>query len=65
MASGDGSQTSETFTLVTDILDPGQLSPEQAAAACAARWQLETCFDELETSMRGGPPWSCGPSPRR
>ena len=30
------------------------LSPQQAAAAYASRWQLETCFDELETSMRGG-----------
>src|SRR6266487_3052068 len=52
--SQDGSETSETFTLVTDILDPGLLSPQQAAAAYACRWQLETCFDELETSLRGG-----------
>jgi Insertion element 4 transposase N-terminal/Transposase DDE domain len=50
----DGSQTSETFTLVTDLLDPGLLTPGQAAAGYAARWQLETCFDELETSLRGG-----------
>ena len=28
--------------------------PGQAAAAYASRWQLETCFDELETSIRGG-----------
>ena len=54
VASEDGSETSETFTLVTDILDPGLLSPEQAAAAYASRWELETCFDELETSIRGG-----------
>src|SRR6266516_784153 len=26
----------------------------QAAGAYASRWQLETCFDELETSVRGG-----------
>lgn len=52
--SGDGSESSETFALVTDILDPELLSCEQAAAAYASRWQLETCFDELETSMRGG-----------
>ena len=52
--SQDGSETSETFTLVTDILDPGLLPPQQAAAAYACRWQLETCFDELETSLRGG-----------
>jgi len=53
VASQDGSQTSETFTLITGILDPALLSPGQAAAY-ASRWQLETCFDELETSMRGG-----------
>jgi hypothetical protein len=54
VASEDGSETSETFTLITGILDPALLSPAQAAAAYASRWQLETCFDELETSMRGG-----------
>src|SRR5260221_1517289 len=54
VTSEDGSQTSETFTLVTDIADPQVLSCGQAAAAYACRWQLETCFDELETSLRGG-----------
>ena len=56
-------ETSETFTLVTDLLDPALLAPGQAAAAYASRWQLETCFDELETSIRGGPPWCCARSP--
>ena len=54
VTSADGTQVSETFTLVTDITDPDALSPEQAAAAYARRWELETCFDELETSLRGG-----------
>src|ERR1035437_849004 len=54
VTSEAGSETSETFTLVTDILDPGLLTSEQAAGAYASRWQLETCFDELETSIRGG-----------
>ena len=54
VTSADGSETSETFTLVTDLLDPAQLTCEQAAGAYASRWQLETCFDELETSIRGG-----------
>ena len=54
VTSEDGSETSETFTLVTDLLDAALLSPEQAAASYASRWQLETCFDELETSLRGG-----------
>ena len=54
VTSEDGSETSETFTLVTGILDPGLLTPRQAAGGYASRWQLETCFDELETSIRGG-----------
>lgn len=45
---------SETFVLVTDILGPRVLSAEQAASAYARRWQLETCFSELENSIRGG-----------
>jgi hypothetical protein len=52
--SEDGAESSETFTLVTDILDPEVLACDQAAAAYAGRWQLETCFDELETTVRGG-----------
>ena len=54
VTSEDGSEVSETFTLVTDLLDPALLSPRQAAGAYASRWQLETCFGELETSLRGG-----------
>jgi hypothetical protein len=54
VTSEDGTESSETFTLVTDLLDPALLSVEQAAGAYACRWQMETCFDELETSIRGG-----------
>jgi hypothetical protein len=54
VTSEDGSEISETFTLVTDILDPDTLSAAQAAAAYARRWELESCFDELETALRGG-----------
>jgi hypothetical protein len=54
VTSAGGTEISETFTLVTDITDPAALSAEQAAGAYARRWQLETCFDELETSLRGG-----------
>jgi hypothetical protein len=54
VTSEGGSEVSETFTLISDILDPQVLTPQQAAGAYACRWQLETCFDELETSLRGG-----------
>jgi Transposase DDE domain len=50
-----GSDVSELFCLVTDLLDPEQLSAPQAAEAYAQRWQIETAFAELETGVRGGP----------
>jgi hypothetical protein len=54
VTSEDGAEFSEAFTLVTDIPGPAALPCEQAAAAYASRWELETCFGELETSVRGG-----------
>ena len=50
-----GTDVSELFALVTDLLDPGQLSGPQAAGAYGQRWQIETAFAELETGVRGGP----------
>ena len=37
MTSADGTEVSETFTLVTDITDPAALSAEQAADAYSRR----------------------------
>jgi hypothetical protein len=54
VAGAARAETAETFTLVTSIMDPRLLSCEQAAAAYASRWQLRTCFDELEISIGGG-----------
>jgi DDE family transposase len=54
VTSEDNTEVSETFCLITDLLDPTELPAEAAAAAYAERWQLKTCFDELETSIRGG-----------
>ena len=51
---GDG-DVSELFALVTDLLDPAQLTGAQAAEAYQQRWQIETAFAELETGIRGGP----------
>lgn len=55
VATAEGSDVSELFVLVTDLLDPEQLSAEQAADAYGQRWQIETAFAELETGVRGGP----------
>ena len=55
VTTADDSDVSELFCLVTDLLDPGQLSAADAAAAYGQRWQIETAFAELETGIRGGP----------
>lgn len=54
-STADRSDTSEPFALVTDLVDPAQLSAAQAAAAYGQRWEIETAFAELETGIRGGP----------
>jgi Insertion element 4 transposase N-terminal len=53
-ASRNGSVLPEAFPLITDITDPSVLSADQAVGAYTRRWQLKTCFDELETSLRDG-----------
>lgn len=55
VSTEDGKDTSEVFCLVTDLLDPAQLSAIDAADAYGQRWEIETAFGELETGIRGGP----------
>jgi hypothetical protein len=55
VTTDDGSGVSELVCLVTDLLDPQELTPTQAAEAYHQRWQLETALDELETGIRSGP----------
>lgn len=47
----DGSN--EIFCLITTILDPGEASAEELAAAYAERWEFESSLDELKTHQRG------------
>ena len=55
VTSEDGTEISETFTLVTDITRSRGCCPRsRPPTPTPRRWQLETCFDELETSLRGG-----------
>jgi len=51
----DEEDTSEVFALVTDLIDPTQLTAVQTTEAYAQRWEIETAFGELETAIRGGP----------
>src|SRR5674476_1204456 len=46
--------TSETFRLITTIVDPREASAHELAAAYHQRWELETSFREIETYLRVG-----------
>ena len=46
--------TSETFRLITTILDPQEASADELAAAYHQRWELESSFREIETYLRVG-----------
>ena len=48
----DGSR-GERVRLITTILEPGEASADQLARLYAARWSVETGFDELKTHLRG------------
>jgi len=45
--------SSETYRLITNILDPQEISALELAALYHERWEIETTFDELKTHMRG------------
>lgn len=49
----DGRDSTGPFRLVTTILDPGEASATELAAAYAERWEIESAFDELKTHQRG------------
>lgn len=49
----DGRSNDETYRLLTTILDPGDATAEDLAAAYAQRWEIESVFDELKTHQRG------------
>ena len=49
----DGRTNDTTYRLFTTILDPGDASAVDLAAAYEQRWEIETAFDELKTHQRG------------
>ena len=62
----DGSETSETFTLVTDILDPGAAVPASRPpppTPPAGSWRPASM--SWKPRSAAAPPWCCGRSPRR
>lgn len=55
VSTHDDQDPSEVFALLTDLIDPTELTAVQAAQAYTQRWEIETAFGELETGIRGGP----------
>ncbi len=49
----DGRENPHSYRLFTTVLDPGQASATDLAAAYAQRWEIESIFDELKTHQRG------------
>jgi len=48
----DGNVT-ETFALITTLLDPGAAPARELAELYQARWQIETALGSLKTQMKG------------
>ena len=53
VTSSDGSCRSEPYRLITTLLDPAQAPARQVAACYAQRWEIETSYRELKTTLRG------------
>jgi hypothetical protein len=59
---GDGEQVSETWTLVTTLLDHTAASAEQVRDSYLARWPAsETTFGQDKATIRGAGGRTCGP----
>ena len=65
VTSEDGSETSETFTLVTDLLDPAHCyrSRPPVPTPLAGSWKPASA--SWKPRCAAAPPWYCAPSPRR
>jgi len=49
----DGRDNPTTYRLFTTMLDPGEVTATDLAAAYTQRWEIEIAFDELKTHQRG------------
>ncbi|MGH3504176.1 MAG: IS4 family transposase [Nocardioidaceae bacterium] len=49
----DGANETETYRLVTTLLDPGQAPATELCEVYHRRWELESTFDEIKTSQCG------------
>lgn len=52
LENADG-QVTETFTLITTLLDPGTAPARELAGLYHARWQIETALGAFKSEMKG------------
>jgi hypothetical protein len=55
VTSEHGQTRTESYRLITTLLDPAHAPADQIAVLYHERWESETSFAELKTSLRGGP----------
>ena len=65
VASEDGSETSETFTLITDILDTALLSPGRPPLPTPPAGSWRPASMSWKPRCAAALPWCCARSPRR
>ena len=49
----NGHDNSDSYRVLTTILDPAEASAEELATVYSERWEIESVFDELKTHQRG------------
>jgi hypothetical protein len=49
----DGRENDTTYRLITNILDPQEISAAELALLYSERWEIENSLDELKTHQRG------------
>jgi hypothetical protein len=49
----EAGEVTETFTLITTLLDPGQAPARELADLYHARWEIETALGAFKTGMKG------------
>ena len=52
--SDEGEEIGETITLVTSLLDPGRFPAADFPDRYHQRWESETLYDAVKTTIRGG-----------
>jgi hypothetical protein len=50
----ENGEVTETFTLITTLLDPGSAPARELAELYRARWEIETALGSLKTQLKGG-----------